>query len=141
MSSSSTPSPSTTRTIFGTWSNASSSTLHVDLEAQIITGTRTPLSLNHELPSPPAVVVPTRRSNDSLREGAYDPIDLFFGVNRSRGTRDSRHDELASPTYIEADEVAPPPYADTSDLPSYMVVAEPPTLAMYLFKFGFCAYI
>ncbi|TCD68393.1 hypothetical protein EIP91_010902 [Steccherinum ochraceum] len=137
MSSSSTFSSTTTRTIFGTWSNASTSSLHIDLEAQIITGTRTLLPLHHELPSPPSAAVPTRRSSDSLREEAYDPIDLFFGVNRSRGTRDSRHDELASPIYIEADEVAPPPYADASDLPSYTAVAEPPTLAMYLFQFGF----
>ncbi|KAH8097010.1 hypothetical protein BXZ70DRAFT_895291 [Cristinia sonorae] len=117
---------STSRTVFGVWRpTPAPSATTVDLEAQIITGEQI------SFPSPP----PRVSTTDST-----DPIDDFFGVSR-RGTQNSRHDSVARPAYFAEDadeaELAPPPYAEASELPSYAAVAEPPTLAMYLFKFGF----
>jgi hypothetical protein len=64
----------------------------------------------------------------NLTMNSSDPIDDFFGM-----TRESHHDRHPSsdalPVYI----------ADDTALPRYSAVApEPVTLAMYLFKFGFC---
>ncbi|THH16023.1 hypothetical protein EUX98_g9369 [Antrodiella citrinella] len=128
----------TFRTIFGTWS-AATSTHNIDLEAQAITGTH--VALDVDVPSPP----PRASASTSPSRDTTDPIDQFFGVTRTaRGTQNSRHDTPARPVFFADDveeaeegEVAPPPYADSSELPSYAAVAEPPTLAMYLFKFGF----
>ena len=119
-------STSASRTVFGTWHSTPAE--NIDLEAQTITGTHV------ALPLPVATPTPSRDA------GYTDPIDDFFGVTRSqspRATQNSRHDAVARTSYIETDVDAPPPYADASDLPSYTAVAEPPTLAMYLFKFGF----
>jgi len=59
-----------------------------------------------------------------------DPMDDFFGYTlSSTRTHDSRHDENNTEV--------PPPYAEESNLPEYTPYAEPVTLAMYLFKFGF----
>lgn len=123
------------RTVFGTWSSNSTSE-RVDLEAQTISGTRLPLTPTI---APLAPAAP-RTSRDSM---GTDPIDDFFGVSRTHGTSDSRHDTPALPSMIEQDieAIPPPPYADGGDLPSYSAVAEPPTLAMYLFKFGFCTFV
>ncbi|KAK7683125.1 hypothetical protein QCA50_013798 [Cerrena zonata] len=120
---------SSLRTVFGTWSSNSTSE-QVDLEAQTISGTRLPFT---PAITPLAPAAP-RTSRDSM---GTDPIDDFFGVSRTHGTSDSRHDTPALPSMVEQDVEAPPPYAYGSDLPSYTAVAEPPTLAMYLFKFGF----
>ncbi|KAI0790336.1 hypothetical protein C8Q75DRAFT_732983 [Abortiporus biennis] len=132
------------KTIFGTWRNASPSTTHinvpsrqVDLEAQTITGTRVVIE-------PTSIPPPTPAFSHSPRTS--DPIDDFFGVShtststRRSGTHDSRHDMMTPAPLIEEDmdsDMPPPPYADASDLPSYSAIAEPLTLAMYLFKFGF----
>ncbi|KAI0707971.1 hypothetical protein C8Q76DRAFT_860148 [Earliella scabrosa] len=71
-------------------------------------------------------------------------IDAFFGASRpstSRrtlsltGTRDSRHDDAGRSTI--ADSEVPPSYEDSLEPPSYTQVSDQPTLAMYLFKFGF----
>ncbi|TCD67368.1 hypothetical protein EIP91_010198 [Steccherinum ochraceum] len=136
--SSSTSTTSSFRTLFGFWRAApatpatpSTSSAEVDFEAQTITGEHV------AFPSPPPAL-PT----STPREEVSDPIDAFFGVTHSRGTQNSRHDSRAQQEFYAADandaELAPPPpYAYASDLPSYSVVAEPPTLAMYLFKFGF----
>lgn len=119
------------RTVFGTWRSAS--TTELDLEAQTITGTRVTI---------PSLPEPARPRTPESTSDATDPIDDFFGVSpRQRGNQNSRHDTLPqvnlSTSYDETDEVPPPPYAAASELPSYAAVAEPPTLAMYLFKFGF----
>lgn len=84
--------------------------------------------------------VPHAASPRSLRvsEDTYDAIDAFFGVTRATrtvcvsGIRDSCHDST------------PPPYPHHNELPEYSSrdaeagFKEPATLAMYLFKYGFC---
>ncbi|KAL4242427.1 hypothetical protein ABKN59_011933 [Abortiporus biennis] len=123
-------------TVFGTWSNAASSSgsHSIDLEAQTITGTRV------SIPAPPRPAA-AHSPRIQAEEETTDPIDDFFGVTRPRrsGTHESRHDivAIATPQEEAALDMPPPPYADAYDLPSYTSVAEPPTLAMYLFKFGF----
>jgi hypothetical protein len=96
-----------------------SSTRTLDLEAQ------------SSLATPVAAY--TRKSSTEYRHklmaNSSDPIDDFFGM-----TRESRHDRHPSsdalPVYV----------ADDTALPRYSAVApEPVMLAMYLFKFGFCA--
>ena len=62
-----------------------------------------------------------------------DPMDDFFGYTlSSTRTHDSRHDENNTDIL--------PPYVEESPLPEYTPYAEPITLAMYLFKFGFCKF-
>lgn len=115
--------------VFGNW--RTSSLAERDIEAQVIVG-------NHEsfppsqIPAPPPSVYAhqPRSSLSSLhapREEGTDPIDDFFGVTHS-GTHDSRHDAYVNPPPYEAESAEPPAYS------------EYPTLAMYLFKFGFCTY-
>jgi len=71
--------------------------------------------LTHEIRTPSQVSPP------------IDPMDDFFGYTlSSTRTHDSRHDSEV-----------PPPYVEESNLPEYTPYAEPVTLAMYLFKFGF----
>lgn len=53
------------------------------------------------------------------------------------GTRDSRHDDAHAATPIEVEAVAPPPYECSIEPPAYTTVSDQPTLAMYLFKYGF----
>ncbi|TFK22835.1 hypothetical protein FA15DRAFT_595356 [Coprinopsis marcescibilis] len=74
----------------------------------------------------------------------YDPIDEFFGYRfASSATQESRHDRTQSVLHYEAHPSAAhgealPAYAEEDDsLPKYTPHAEPTTLAMYLFKFGF----
>ncbi|KIP09724.1 hypothetical protein PHLGIDRAFT_66937, partial [Phlebiopsis gigantea 11061_1 CR5-6] len=63
-----------------------------------------------------------------------DPLDALFGAC----TQDSRHDDK-DPIVVYREDVPPPPYAEAGYLPAYIAIGEPPTLAMYLFKFGFHA--
>lgn len=109
----------------GTWHHALSFPAH-DLETQAITGTYAPTVL--PLVPQPVKIAPPRTTHGTTTE----VIDEFFGVTRA--TRESRHGSY-SPS------VPPPPYAD-AELPAYSADsnAEPITLAMYLFKFGFCAF-
>ena len=64
-----------------------------------------------------------------------DPTDESFGYTLSTSmSHESRHDRRQS---------SPPPYSEESTipLPEYTLQApEPVTLAMYLFKFGFCKF-
>jgi hypothetical protein len=74
----------------------------------------------------------------TARAVAAHPADDFFGYAASSRTRDSRHDDDSRQS-LAGD--VPPPYAAEAaiPLPEYTVHApEPVTLAMYLFKFGFC---
>lgn len=122
---------STIRTVFGTWAPAPANR-PVDLEAQVVVGRYEPGPST--LPAPvPALAHSPRTTPDS------DAVDDFFGAsNAPRGNRDSRHDNRTPASSFFEDDVPPPPYVDSTELPSYTSVAEPPTLAMYLFKFGFC---
>jgi len=77
--------------------------------------------LTHEVRTPAQVARP------------IDPMDDFFGYTlTSTRTHDSRHDENNTEVL--------PPYVEESNLPEYTPYAEPVTLAMYLFKFGFCKF-
>ncbi|KAG1726407.1 hypothetical protein EDB19DRAFT_1752645 [Suillus lakei] len=108
--------------VFGNWRKASTSSVDIDIEAQILT-----------LPAAPTH---TPQQNDNIT----DPMDDFFGITRTRATRESRHDSYVVPsrTSVTLDREAPPPYADAAEPPAYSSTpAEPVTLAMYLFKFGF----
>ncbi|KAI0769869.1 hypothetical protein C8Q74DRAFT_1201787 [Fomes fomentarius] len=98
-----------------------------------------------QLPQPtPAFIHTPRAQRTSIEGTATDPVDAFFGVSgpsSSRrtlsltGTRDSRHDEL--PRSVATDSEVPPSYEDSLEPPAYTQVSDQPTLAMYLFKFGF----
>jgi hypothetical protein len=99
-----------------------------------------------------AIVAPTPAATTPARTASVaedqpqirDPIDAFFGYRfASSATQESRHDgrSRASSIMIPADVEALPAYAEDDDsLPEYTPHAEPVTLAMYLFKFGFCEY-
>ena len=67
-----------------------------------------------------------------------NPMDESFGYTLSTSrSHESRHDRRQSVADI------PPPYSEESaiPLPEYTLHApEPVTLAMYLFKFGFCMF-
>lgn len=111
----------------------------VDLEAQTIAPR--PLNTPPSLPLlPPQVHATTIRVQPEVEAGTANAVDDFFEVSHPR-RNGSRHDSNITAARCSAEgvfeEVAPPPYADASDLPSYTAVVEPPTLAMYLFKFGF----
>lgn len=90
----------------------------VDLEAQNSLPTATPV-LTYITRVPPTYFTPT-------------PVDDFFGYTLSASrTHESRHDQSNAEVL--------PPYVD--DLPPYTRTApEPVTLAMFLFKFGFCTF-
>ena len=115
-----------------------------DLEAQVSIHTS-----NNTITSPSPARTHAPRSRRSS-EDAVDPIDTFFGVSHApsrrqsclsltlAGTRDSRHDEIRDSTAVEPE--ALPSYEDSLAPPSYAAVSSQPTLAMYLFKFGFCEY-
>ncbi|KAI0646466.1 hypothetical protein C8Q79DRAFT_962780 [Trametes meyenii] len=115
--------------IFGLFDRAA--TPEIDVEAQV--------------PQPsPARTHPTRSSASRSVDdsNASVPIDDFFGVSRRTpspsltGTRDSRHDDVHMPTLVDV-EALPPPYSQSMEPPAYTQVSDQPTLAMYLFKFGF----
>ncbi|OSD08191.1 hypothetical protein PYCCODRAFT_1344017, partial [Trametes coccinea BRFM310] len=130
----STTSASSTRpTFFGLFDR--SATPELDIEAQ--------------LPQPAPARTHAARANASIDEATTDPIDDFFGVSRPSpssgrrtlsltGTRDSRHDDVRASTLADAEvESLPPPYEHSIAPPAYSSVSDQPTLAMYLFKFGF----
>ncbi|KAF7797650.1 hypothetical protein EIP86_008850 [Pleurotus ostreatoroseus] len=119
-------------TVEGTWhaspsSSSCNTSSQIDLEAQVTLGQRESIFYM----SSPAPV----RTTAPHAQGVSNPVDDFFGGVSSRGTHDSRHDERRTSLYGDV----PPPYSprDAQGLPSYSSVAEPPTLAMYLFKAGF----
>ncbi|KAI0336788.1 hypothetical protein GY45DRAFT_19522 [Cubamyces sp. BRFM 1775] len=124
---------STSRIVFGP-SDRSTTTL-VDIEAQ--------------LPQLTPALTHSSRASASTEATTTDPVDDFFGVSRPRpsssrrtlsltGTRDSRHDDARAPTLVDVEAaLPPPPYECSIDPPSYTQVSDQPTLAMYLFKFGF----
>ena len=107
-------------------SSEASTSFIVDTEAQntssgtITTSPSAPMPvLTHQIWTPSQVLFP------------IDPMDDFFGYTlSSTRTHNSRHDENNTEV--------PPPYVEESNLPEYTPYAEPVTLAMYLFKFGFC---
>lgn len=119
------------QTVDGVW-QSNTSTSYQDKPATIVHGTHVTV----DLPSTPPAATSPRSSRVS--EDTYDAVDAFFGVTRSTrakrvsGTRDSRHDDT------------PPPYPYNNDLPEYSSwdaeadSKEPATLAMYMFKYGFC---
>ncbi|KAH9926793.1 uncharacterized protein B0H18DRAFT_1118851 [Fomitopsis serialis] len=114
-----------------TWSN----TNQHDLEAQTISGRREHFDV--QLSTPPVAFTHAPRTRAASLEEGTNAVDDFFGASSSRsprGTQDSRHDAAALPVHHDD---APPPYSCSSAPPAYTRYAEHPTLAMYLFKFGF----
>lgn len=118
-----------THTVTGTWDHIPSTAIPDAGSSRIISGTRVSI----ELPTPPPQAS-THTPHQPLPQGDADPFDNFFGISHSSrigGTHGSRHD------------TSPPPYRG-EDLPAYSRwdeeagSKEPPTLAMYLFKYGFC---
>lgn len=104
-------------------SSEASTSFIVDIEAQnTSSGTAT------TSPSVPMPVLTHQIRTPSQVFSPIDPMDDFFGYTLS-STHNSRHDENNTEV--------PPPYAEESNLPEYTPYAEPVTLAMYLFKFGF----
>lgn len=100
--------------------SATASTSNTDIEAQ--------------LPAPAV----TRNPLPALNFRARDPLDASFGYTFST---ESRHDDGSLRQSI-ADVL--PPYAEDAEipLPGYTRHApEPATLAMFLFKFGFCTFL
>ena len=83
------------------------------------------------------VITHTTRSTPDTR--IMNPMDESFGYTLSTSrSHESRHDRRQSIADI------PPPYSEESSipLPEYTLHApEPKTLAMYLFKFGFCMFL
>ncbi|KAH9835293.1 uncharacterized protein C8Q71DRAFT_724628 [Rhodofomes roseus] len=119
-----------------TWSSAQER----DLEAQTISGTHE--HFNVQLPTPPAARLHAPRTRPSNAEEGTNAVDDFFGASSSRrsprGTQDSRHDTMSLPVHHDdSGSDAPPPYSYSSEPPAYTRYVEHPTLAMYLFKFGF----
>lgn len=130
-------------TVVGQWQHASTD---IDLEAQTVTGTHALVALPTLPPSARSAAAPTRTPvhDRAMSHSESDPVDDFFGVTRPRATHESRHDSVSrssvafSRVSAALDGDAPPPYVEGSELPAYDVAPrEPPTLAMYLFKFGF----
>ena len=116
-----------TITMSATSTFASTSSYAMDLEAQHPDTPITALT--------PVMTHTIRTSPDATMR---DPMDAYFGYTFSSSrTHESRHDERR-----QSMSDVPPPYAEESaiPLPEYTLHApEPVTLAMYLFKFGFCA--
>ncbi|KAI0371223.1 hypothetical protein BV20DRAFT_1120645 [Pilatotrama ljubarskyi] len=116
-------------TIFGLFDR--SATPELDIEAQV--------------PQPSPARTYSSHACASADDLPTNAVDDFFGVSRpwsSRrtssltGTRDSRHDNLHAPTPADAESL-PPPYECSVEPPAYTPVSDQPTLALYLFKFGF----
>ncbi|PIL33509.1 hypothetical protein GSI_04132 [Ganoderma sinense ZZ0214-1] len=131
-------SSSTSRPLsFGLFDRPTTPAHDVDLEAQLAQPT---LALTH-------IPHTTRASVDETT----DAIDDFFGASRPSsphrarntslsGTRDSRHDEVRLTSPVDdpsMSDALPPPYEHSISPPAYSQVSDQPTLAMYLFKFGF----
>lgn len=82
------------------------------------------------LATPPSVVI-----HDS--PSPINPFDSFFGYTLSQTpTRESQHDRRLSSFSQSDSDIAPPSYVEPPEYESYQ--SEPATLAMFLFKFGFC---
>ncbi|KAF9652662.1 hypothetical protein BDM02DRAFT_3108734 [Thelephora ganbajun] len=126
-------SPRTTRTVTGSWDLIPTTATPEAGSSTIISGTR----VSVEFPTQPPRVS-THAPHQSLQQSEADPFDNFFGVSHSSprssrigGTHESRHDATL------------PPYHHGEDLPAYSTwdeeagPKEPPTLAMYMFKYGF----
>ncbi|KAI0371221.1 hypothetical protein BV20DRAFT_1017162 [Pilatotrama ljubarskyi] len=116
-------------TIFGLFDR--SATPELDIEAQV--------------PQPSPARTYSSRASASIDDLPTNAIDDFFGVSRPSSsrrtpsltdTRDSRHDDICAPTPVDVESL-PPPYECSIDPPAYSRVSDQPTLAMYLFKFGF----
>ncbi|RPD65680.1 hypothetical protein L226DRAFT_501321 [Lentinus tigrinus ALCF2SS1-7] len=130
-------STSTSRpTFFGLFDRSATPVQETDIEAQLAS----PLA-----PPSPARIHTLRAVRASIEE-TTDAVDDFFGAPRRAtstttmtGTRESRHDEIRLSTHTDgsASETLPPPYECSIEPPAYSRVADQPTLAMYLFKFGF----
>ena len=123
---------------FGLFDRSATPSHEIDVEAQLAQPA-------------PAFTHASRATRVSVDE-TTDAIDDFFGASRPSnvthtceisltGTRDSRHDEmyLSSPV-DDASDMLPPPYEQSVLPPAYTQVSDQPTLAMYLFKFGFREY-
>lgn len=124
--------------VFGNWRKASISSVDTDLEAQTVTGAHAPFTLPTATRAAHSAAAPTRTPQQNGNTTDY--MDDFFGITRTRATHESRHDSYVTPSRISMalDGEAPPPYADVTEPPAYSSTpAEPVTLAMYLFKFGF----
>lgn len=127
------------QTILGFWrSTAASSSSNIDIEAQthstVVSGTHAPLPASLATPAAAHTYAPASYNT------ATDPVNDFFGVTRT--VRDSRHDDVHM---VTPSEEMPPPYLSASRdeecLPAYDApLADPTTLAQYLFRFGFCEY-
>lgn len=130
---------STASTSFPSISGPSTARVERDLEAQI-----TPCTWER-VPSTIPIPAPTRTHSPhaSVEEESTDPIDDFFGASRPRytGTRDSRHDDARSSTFVDPEALPSYEYATASEPPAYSNVSDTPTLAMYLFKFGFRTFL
>ncbi|KAG1811823.1 uncharacterized protein BJ212DRAFT_1277387 [Suillus subaureus] len=124
--------------VSGNWRKASISSVDIDLEAQNVTGTHTSFTVPAAIRAAHSAATPTHtpQRNDNIT----DLVDDFFGVTYTRATRESRHDSYVAPsrTSVALDGEAPPPYTNATEPPAYSSTpAEPVTLAMYLYKFGF----
>lgn len=115
---------------------SSPNTLHLHFGI-IMSATASTSTASLDIATPSPVMTHTTRTVSESR--MRDPLDDFFGYTMyTSPTHDSRHDERRQSL---AD--VPPPYAEESavPLPEYSLHApEPVTLAMYLFKFGFCKF-
>ncbi|KAH9851686.1 hypothetical protein C2E23DRAFT_757878 [Lenzites betulinus] len=94
------------------------------------------LDIEAQLPQPSLTRTRAARSNASVDETASDAIDDFFSASRRAGTRDSRRDDARAAAPIDVED-APPSYEMSIEPPAYSAVSDQPTLAMYLFKYGF----
>lgn len=125
--------------VLGNWREASIYSVDTDLEAQTVTGAHAPFTLPAAFQAAHSAATPTHTPQQN--DNTTDPIDDFFGVTRyTRATRESRHDSYVAPSPISValDGEVPPPYMNATEPPAYnSTPAEPVTLAMYLYRFGF----
>jgi len=125
--------------VLGNWREASIYSVDTDLEAQAVTGAHAPFTLPAAFQAAHSAATPTHTPQQN--DNTTDPIDDFFGVTRyTRATRESRHDSYVAPSPISValDGEVPPPYMNVTEPPAYnSTPAEPVTLAMYLYRFGF----
>ena len=104
--------------------------------SQTFTTTEASTSTANGIALPTPVMTHSARASSDPR--LRDPLDDFFGHTASPGTHESRHD-LRRQSLADV----PPAYGEEAaiPLPEYTLHApEPVTLAMYLFKFGFCMF-
>lgn len=93
------------------------------------------------LATPPAAVIHESPSTEPS-EASINPFDNFFGYTFQSSTSESQHDRRLSSSSSSMgllSDISPPAYVEP---PVYeMRQTEPATLAMFLFKFGFCTSI